>query len=210
MDDLIASLSTSHMSQEHIDLETVKAHLARTLVVPASPTSSSSSTEGGSLPRTRPASLSLSLPSFTFDAAQPLPSPTAGYASLPYDELDAQPPAYSPSFGYAFEYEDEASLAAAFAGDAFAPMWQQQVEPSPTHADPWRAFREKQAAAAAAQQAHTLQLQSQFALPMEQQPAPEYQYNYGGYDDDEAMDEDAADAQLVLDEEELVNGGYSW
>lgn len=39
---------------------------------------------------------------------------------------------------YQYQYEDDAELAAAFAGDAFAPMWKKQE-------DPWRGFKQQNA-----------------------------------------------------------------
>jgi hypothetical protein len=142
------------------------------------------------------------LQGFTFDSsAQPLPSPTAASFSF-----EVQPPSYSSTYPSYDGYDDEASLSAAFAGDAFAPMWEKQA-PIAAPVDPWRAFHEKQAAQWQQQQGLGIGIMNvnvNVSVEAQQTPVPEYhQYAY----DDEAMDEDATEA--MLDEEEAVNGGYA-
>jgi len=141
------------------------------------------------------------LPAFTFGGSQPQPSPTATFATLAFDDMATNPPSYSSSYATFDAYEDEDSLSAAFAGDAFAPMWEKQAAPT----DPWRAFHEKQAAQVQWQQ-HGLGIVNVNVNVPTQQPAPEYQEYAYEYEDDESMDEDATEA--ILDEEEAVNGGY--
>lgn len=138
------------------------------------------------------------MPGFTLidnaDMHQPLPSPTASYSTFSFD---ASPPSYS-TYPYK-QSEDEASLSAAFAGDAFAPMWE---KPAVAPSDPWRAFQEKNQVA----QWHQMQCQQNgLGITVESQqiaqPSPEYtQYIV----EDECMDEDTTEA--MLDEEAAING----
>ncbi|RSH82750.1 uncharacterized protein EHS24_007744 [Apiotrichum porosum] len=212
MDDLIATLSGGmHVSQESYDLESFKASLARTLVVPVSPSASSGT--GGSLPRTRPASMHIP---FTMDGlyAQPPPSPSSQCSQLsqfPFEEA-ASPASSPPAYSYEYDMDDDAALNAAFAGDAFAPMWEQPA--APVAADPWGAFNaEKHAAAWGSVPTQSVSVSlpeaNQFALHHHQQQQLQYQqyhHQQQQYYEDEGMDEDAAEA--VLDEEEALNGGY--
>lgn len=231
MDDLIATLSGGmHVSQESYDLESFKvsishlstteqtetdprpqASLARTLVVPVSPSASSGT--GGSLPRTRPASMHIP---FTMDGlyAQPPPSPSSQCSQLsqfPFEEA-ASPASSPPAYSYEYDMDDDAALNAAFAGDAFAPMWEQPA--APVAADPWGAFNaEKHAAAWGSVPTQSVSVSlpeaNQFAMHHQQQQLQYQQYHHQQqqYYEDEGMDEDAAEA--VHDEEEALNGGYA-
>lgn len=115
MDDLIAMAGQLHMSQEALDINNFKAQLARTLVLPM-PIPSSGSSPASDAPLPSPTSCGSSFGAF------PFPSPPAQQAPTP---------AYQPMSA---SYEDDAALAAAFAGDAFAPMVQQKQ-------DPWACFQ---------------------------------------------------------------------
>lgn len=148
MDDLIALAGQLHMSQEALDLNSFKAQLARTLVLPMPIPSSTGSS---------PASAS--------DA--PLPSPSTACGSFDAYPFQAPPQQGSPT-PQPYQ-EDDAALAAAFAGDAFAPMLQQKK-------DPWAAF------------------QPSFQ-PTFQQPPPQYQQQPNQQQQD-AMDADMAEAML--------------
>lgn len=148
MDDLIAMAGQLHMSQEALDLNSFKAQLARTLVLPMPiPTSTTGSSLASDAPLPSPTSCG------SFDAF-PFPAPSQG----------------SPTPAYQYQ-EDDAALAAAFAGDAFAPMVQQKQ-------DPWSAFRPS----------------SFQAPPPQYQPPPQYTPQQSQQQD--AMDADMAEAML--------------
>lgn len=154
MDDLIAMAGQLHMSQEALDLNSFKAQLARTLVLPMPIPTSAGSSPASDAPLPSPTSCG------SFDAF-PFPAPAAGSPGSPT-------PAYQ---------EDDAALAAAFAGDAFAPMVQQKK-------DPWAAF------------------QPAFQAPPQYQPPPQYsaqpqqlQLQQHSQQQD-AMDADMAEAML--------------
>ncbi|KAL7421767.1 hypothetical protein Q5752_003538 [Cryptotrichosporon argae] len=160
MDDLIASLSgTVHVSQEAYDLEAVKAHFARTLVlpvlpIPLSPVSPSRPLPGSrSQSRTRP-------PPMHFDtgAHQPFPSPAlvfqpAADASMSMLTPSGRPnPTRTGSYGFAHlpapgaqtQSEPSSPSALEYEADTFAPMWTDDAwapaAAAPPPKSPWAAF----------------------------------------------------------------------
>lgn len=151
MDDLIAMAGQLHMSQEALDLNSFKAQLARTLVLPMPIPTSAGSSPASDAPLPSPTSCG------SFDAF-PFPAPSQG----------------SPTPAYQYQ-EDDAALAAAFAGDAFAPMVQQKQ-------DPWAAFNQP-----------ALQAFQAFPAPPQYQPPPQY----SAQPQQESQQQDAMDADMA-------------
>ncbi|KAL1413601.1 hypothetical protein Q8F55_001376 [Vanrija albida] len=231
MEDLIATLNGNmHVSQELAELENFKAHLARTLVIPAP----ISPEMDGQIPRARAPSLAnggyhlddMPLP----PSHQPFPSPVAQYAGfdfgtelgLPDYPASSFTPTYSydqravsatqaPSHAAQLQEESIAALQSAFAGDAFASStvtWAQPAVVNEKTADPWRMFQSNGASVFGSfghqQQANHHHNALGFgASPVDNEPVPQYSQ------EDESMDEDMAEAALDFsDEERATNDSY--
>lgn len=94
--------------------------------------------------------------------------PSPSQSSNGYGSPSSRPSSLSLSTYYPYEsYNDDAELAAAFAGDAFAPMWKKQQSGTSAN-EPWRGFQQQQAQSAftqnaLAQNAPHANTQAQFA-----------------------------------------------
>lgn len=169
MDDLIASLTTSHVSQDHHDLENFKASLARALPTPPVHRNSIS------MQQIQAPSFSTSFQDFYLREGTPAP---------PYE-----------AHSHHMHFDEDMDLEAAFAGDAFAPLHNKAKEDAwagfrpIADAKPAFAFNfggDKQPAVA------TFQFQIQQPAP--QPTAPVHQYaQYSQYE----TDEDAAEAMIT-------------
>lgn len=230
MEDLIATLNGNmHVSQELAELENFKAHLARTLVIPAP----ISPELDGQIPRARAPSLANGIGYHLDDmplppSHQPFPSPVAQYAGFDFGgdmggELglpDYPASSFTPTYSYdqrsashasvpshaQLQEESIAALKSAFAGDAFASTvtWAQPAV-NEKQADPWRMFQSNGASVFGSfgQQQASHNALGFGAPPVDNEPVPQYSQ------EDESMDEDMAEAALDFSEEErAVNDSY--
>ncbi|KAK8864264.1 hypothetical protein IAR55_001510 [Kwoniella newhampshirensis] len=164
MDDLIASLSGSmHVSQEGYDLKMLQEYLSQHMALPTLPLSPN--TTYRPIPGSRSVSSTrkpISLPSSYYAEApisQPYPSPLSQASFGSYNDdvpshfmlNDPTPTGQRPNhlrrsssygFGCAVVPSSPSTTYSSFESDAFAPVWQQQVERQvQTNQDPWSSMR---------------------------------------------------------------------
>nr|XP_031857535.1 uncharacterized protein CI109_007042 [Kwoniella shandongensis]KAA5524607.1 hypothetical protein CI109_007042 [Kwoniella shandongensis] len=243
MDDLIASLSGSmHVSQEGYDLKMLQEYLSQHMALPTLPLSPN--TTYRPIPGSRSASSTrkpVSLPSSYFPEApisQPYPSPLSQASFGSYNDdipahfmlNDPTPTGQRPgqlrrSSSYGFGCAVAATPASpvttysSFEADAFAPVWQQQVErQSQTNQDPWGNMRggngggssfgfgtnNNQWNSAAAGPSQPSSGFGAFRAPQGfgQQFQVQHQPPTPPTEEDDEMDEDSVDAEMEMDEEE--------
>ncbi|WVR07185.1 hypothetical protein IAU60_004226 [Kwoniella sp. DSM 27419] len=241
MEDLIASLGGSmHVSQEGYDLKALQDFLARTISRPALPLASpnapfrpippSRSTSVTRKPSSGPTSYSYPESS---GVPQPYPSPMmqSSFSSIAEDGqmlITAATPLQRPggplrrssSYGFGCAANGPSSPATTYSSfdtDAFAPLYQEQVQSS----DPWARMRGQPSSAFGAYPGENMAGPSTFAAQpsafgngvfRQAQGFGQPQQAFGGMqrgrqptppdEEDEEMDEDAIDAEMDEDEDE--------